>query len=96
MDTLPDSKYSSTSTKSAFVDKLAKLLVNVESAKANYEKNYRDHEGKKIEASDELNKLLEEQRTYALLVKEMREEMRKNEKLSQQLGAAVAQNRSIP
>jgi len=92
LDTLPDSRYSSSSTKAQFVDKMSKLLQNVEVARANYERNFRDNETKKIEASDELNKLLDEQRHYALLVKEMREEMRKNEQLAQKLAAKTQQH----
>ena len=85
IDMLPDLRLSSASVKAQYVDKLSRLLTNVEVAKGGYEKNLREHEAKKAEAAEELNKLLEEQRNYALLVKDMREEMRKNQLLAQKM-----------
>ena len=85
IDMLPDLRLSSASVKAQYVDKLSRLLTNVEVAKGGYEKNLKEHESKKAEATEELNKLLEEQRNYALLVKEMREEMRKNQLIAQKM-----------
>ena len=84
-DTVPDYKLSSTTTKSQFVDKLSRLLHTVDQAKSGYHNKLKEQESKKVEACEELNRLLEEQRSYAMLVRDLREEMRKNEQLSAKL-----------
>ena len=82
MDALPDPKYSSSNVKAQFVDKMTRLLQDVQAAKGNYTKTLRNQEVKKAEADEELNRLMEIQRKYDVLVKEMQEEMKRHETLN--------------
>ena len=82
MDALPDPKYSSSNVKAQFVDKMTRLLHDVQAAKGNYTKTLRNQEVKKAEADEELNRLMEIQRKYDALVKDMQEEMKRHEALN--------------
>ena len=82
LDSIPDPKYSSSSVKTQFVEKLSSLQQNLDKAKSNYQSILSSQEAKKTGAEAELSKLLELQRAYGSLVKEMRDEMKKNERLT--------------
>ena len=79
LENIPDMKYANSSAKSTFVDKLSRLHQGVEQSKNTLEKNFEEQDRKNQEANNELNKLLEEQRQYTLLVRDMKDEMKKNQ-----------------
>ena len=79
LENIPDMKYANSAAKSNFVDKLSRLHQGVEQSKTTIEKNMREYDQKRKEANDELNRLLDEQRQYSLLVRDMKDEMRKNQ-----------------
>ena len=82
LENVPDAKYSSSSAKALFVDKLSRLMAEgIDQSKSTLEKNLKEQEWKKEEANNELNTLLEMQRQYTQLVKDMNDEMKVNEKL---------------
>ena len=79
LENIPDMKYANSAAKSNFVDKLSRLHQGVEQSKTTMEKNMREYDKKRKEANDELNRLLDEQRQYSILVRDMKDEMRKNQ-----------------
>ena len=79
LENIPDMKYANSAAKSNFVDKLSRLHQGVEQSKTTIEKNMREYDKKRREANDEHNRLLDEQRQYSLLVRDMKDEMRKNQ-----------------
>lgn len=89
LENIPDVKYTNSSAKALFIDKLSRLLQGMDQSKNTLEKNLRDHEKKRQEAKDDLNKLLEEQRQYTLLVRDMKEEMKKNQSLMERIANPV-------
>ena len=78
-------KYANSASKSNFVDKLSRLLQGVDKNKNTVEKGFKEQDKKRQEAINELNKLLDEQRQYTLLVRDMKDEMKKNQILVDKL-----------
>ena len=79
LENIPDMKYANSAAKSNFVEKLSRLLQGVDQSKNTLEKNFKEQDKKRQEATNELNKLLDEQRQYTMLVRDMKEEMKKNQ-----------------
>ena len=79
LENIPTIKYANSAAKSNFLDKLSKLLQGVEQSKNTLEKNFKEQDKKRQDANNELNKLLDEQRQYTLLVRDMKDEMKKNQ-----------------
>ena len=90
LENIPDAKYANSSARALFIDKLSKLLQGIDQSKSTLEKNIREHEKKRQEARDELNKLLDVQRQYTLLVRDMKDEMRKNQLLTERIANTVS------
>ena len=85
LENLPDMKYANSAAKSNFADKLSRLLQGVDKNKNTLEKGFKEQDKKRQDAINELNKLLDEQRQYTLLVRDMKDEMKKNQVLSDKL-----------
>ena len=79
LENIPTIKYANSAAKSNFLDKLSKLLQGVEQSKNTLEKNFKEQDKKRQDANNEFNKLLDEQRQYTLLVRDMKDEMKKNQ-----------------
>ena len=71
---------------------MSRLLQSVEEMKGRYGQVLKTAEARKSEAADDLSKMLEQQRTYSMLVKDLRDEMRKNEVLTEKLSRATSSN----
>ena len=87
LENIPDMKYANSAAKSNFVDKLSRLLQGVDKSKITVEKSFKEQDKKRQDATNELNKLLEEQRHYTLLVRDMKDEMKKNQILADKLSS---------
>ena len=94
LDSIPDPKYSSSTVKAQFVEKLSSLQQNLDNAKSNYQSILSSQEAKKTGAEAELSKLLELQRAYGSLVKEMRDEMKKHERLTLKIQENTSRNQT--
>lgn len=81
-DGIPDAKLSSVSAKHQFIHQLQQIHLSVHQSKAKIEQTLDDHQSKEETVKSELNKLTELQRQYLILVRDMTEEMKKNEFLS--------------
>lgn len=89
LDSIPDAKMASSSSKQQFVVQLERLLQGVNQAKGKAQQLLREQQEVNEMANNELAGLVEQQRTYSLLVRDMREEMRRNEILTGKLAASA-------
>jgi hypothetical protein len=85
LDCIPDAKLSSLSAKQQFINQLEEIHLSVKQSKAKTDKNLMEQQKIHEIANEEYAKLVDEQRTYSLLLRDMREEMKKNEVLSAKL-----------
>ena len=81
-DGIPDAKLSALAAKHQFIHQLQQIHLSVHQSKSKIEQIFEDHQGKESTVKSELNKLNELQRQYLILVRDMAEEMKKNEILS--------------
>ena len=82
LDTVPDPRLFSAPVKIQFAEKVHLLKMQVDQSLTSYENKLMEDEKKRMAVQEKVNKLLEEQRTYALLVDlDLRDEMRKNQLL---------------
>lgn len=90
LENIPTMNYATYTAKYNFVDKLSRLLQGVDQSKNMLEKNFKEQDRKRQEANNELNKLLDEQRQYTLLVRDMKDEMKKNETLVDRMAKIIS------
>jgi len=81
-DEIPDAKVSSNGAKEIFKNQLEQINSSVRNSRNKIEQSFKEQQGMNDSANQELNLLMEQQRTYSVLVRELTEEMRKNELLS--------------
>jgi len=81
-DGIPDAKMSSVGFKEQFKHQLEQIHLSVHSSQSKIEQSFREQQQIHDSANQDLNQLMELQRTYSVLVRDMTEEMRKNEILS--------------
>ena len=80
-DGIPDAKLSSLAAKQQFIAQLKQIHFSVHQSKSNVEKSLLEQQSKQDFATEELNQLMEQQRLYSILVRDMTEEMKKYEVL---------------
>ena len=73
---------SSNGAKEIFKSQLEQIHTSVLNSKTKIEQLFKEQQSISDSANQELNQLMEQQRTYSVLVRELTEEMRKNELLS--------------
>ncbi len=78
LDCIPDAKLSSSSAKDLFVQQLEQIMAGINAAKSKVEAAHREQQIVNDQSSKELAALVDLQRTYSLLVRDMREEMKKS------------------
>ena len=82
LDCIPDAKLSSTSAKHQFITQLKQIQSGVRQSKNKVEQNFKDCQRSHDQSNQDLTELLELQQLYSVLIRDMEQEIQKNENLS--------------
>ena len=77
IDTIPDAKTSPLSMKQNFIEQLEHIFYTVKQSNAKTQSMFKDQQLLHDQANEALSKLMELQRTYAVLVRDLQDEMNK-------------------
>ena len=77
LECIPDAKLSTASTKQNFIEQLEHIHYTVKQSNSKTKSIFKDHQLLHDRANEELSQLMELQRTYAVLVRDLQEEMNK-------------------
>ena len=82
LDCIPDAKLSSMSAKHQFITQLKQIQSGVRQSKNKIEQNFKDCQRIHDQSNQDLTALLELQQLYSVLIRDMEQEIQKNENLS--------------